>query len=197
MTPEDVLSFWFGPEHPDHPHGQMRAEWWIKDPEFDASIRERFGAAVDDARQGGLASWTETPRGALALLILLDQFSRNLFRGDPRTWSEDARSQAIALAMIERGDDLVLPPVLRSFAYMPLMHAEDLRLQDRGVALFETLAEGAPAPLKEALTGTVRYAVIHRDIVARFGRFPHRNAVLGRESSPEEVEFLKGPDSSF
>ncbi len=197
MTPADVLSFWFGPADPAHPHGQSRAEWWKKDPAFDQQIRERFGAAVQDASEGGLDGWAQTPRGALAQIILLDQFSRNLFRGDPRTWAQDGRCQALSVAALDRGDDQELPHLQRLFLYMPLMHAEDAELQERCVALFEALPKDAPGELKQTLSGNLRFAEIHRDIVVRFGRFPHRNAILGRESTPEEIAFLQEPNSSF
>ncbi len=197
MTPADVLSFWFGPADPAHPHGESRAAWWKKDPAFDEQIRDRFGAAVEDASQGRLGDWAQTPSGALAQIILLDQFSRNLFRGDPLTWAQDGRCQELCLAALDRGDDQKLPHLRRLFLYMPLMHAEDAGMQERCVALFDALPKDAPAELKQTLSGNLRFAEIHRDIVVRFGRFPHRNAILGRESTPEEIAFLNEPDSSF
>ena len=174
--PEEVLSFWFA----DPPR------WWRKDPAFDAEVRDRFLAVHGAVERGEHEDWLETARGALAYVIVLDQLSRNMFRGTARMFAGDARARAAARRAVDRGDDRTLSEAERSFLYMPFMHSEDLADQDRGAGLF---ASGAPAEL--------RYAEQHRDIVRRFGRFPHRNALLGRESSPEEQEFLKQPGSSF
>lgn len=173
---DEVLRFWFA--DPDR--------WWVKDPAFDAEIRDRFGALHAAIERGEHEAWLDTPRGALAYVIVLDQFSRNIFRGTPGMFAADARALAATNAAIARGHDAALSPQERGFLYMPLMHSEALADQDRSVALFGALG-----------TGQLDYAERHRDIVRRFGRFPHRNAILGRASTPEELEFLTQPGSSF
>ncbi len=196
---DDVLEFWFsaltaeGAVEPD-----VSARWWKKDPDFDELIRKRFGETHQQAASGTLDEWATTPRGRVALVILLDQFSRNLFRGDARTFAQDPKALALALEGIERGEHERIAPMEAYFLLMPLMHSEDRDAQNRVGGLFESLAASTEAEgPKKLLLGGAHYAKLHRDIVVRFGRFPHRNAVLGRESTPEEVEFLKQPGSSF
>ncbi len=192
---DEILEFWFGPDmHPDAEHQKM---WWVKSPELDASIRERFGAAFEEACGGGLDSWLATPRGTLAHIILLDQFSRNLFRDDPRAWAMDGRSLALVLDGLERGVDRELPPYGRSFFYMPLMHAEDRGRQAQCLGCIEGLLSELDEPLREEMGGYLHASHAHKAIVDRFGRFPHRNGILGRESTDEEREFLTQPGSSF
>ncbi|MDZ5632939.1 DUF924 family protein [Janthinobacterium sp. GMG1] len=188
---QDVLDFWFLP--PDNPdYGQSRMEWFRKDDGFDAQIRERFGALIDAAIDGGLREWDATPHGALARLIVLDQFTRNVYRGTPRAFAGDARALALAIALTQAGQDGQLPPMLRAFAYLPFEHAEDLAMQARAVELFQLLSQAQPG-----FDGMLDYAERHQEVIARFGRFPHRNAILGRASTPQEVEFLRQPGSSF
>jgi uncharacterized protein (DUF924 family) len=189
-----IFEFWFGAlDEKGSPSVEHSARWWRKDPAFDAAIAEEFGADIERASRGELDDWKETPRGRLALVILLDQFSRNVYRDTPRAFANDARALALAEEGIERGEDRELSVVERSFLYMPLMHAENLAVQERAVAVFRRANEELEGSFEQAL----EYAIRHRDIVARFGRFPHRNAILGREPTPEEVEFLKQPGSSF
>ena len=186
-----VLDFWFLP--PDNPgYGQSRAEWFRKDEAFDARIAERFGALIDDALAGGLRAWEATPHGALARLIVLDQLTRNVHRGTPRAFAGDAQALALAQSLTEQSLDQQLPPMLRAFAYLPFEHAEDLAMQARAVELFQLLSQAQPG-----FDGMLDYAQRHQEVIARFGRFPHRNAILGRPSTPEEVEFLRQPGSSF
>ena len=186
-----VLDFWFLP--PDNPgYGQSRAEWFRKDEAFDARIAERFGALIDDALAGGLRAWEATPHGALARLIVLDQLTRNVHRGTPRAFAGDAQALALAQSLTEQGLDQQLPPMLRAFAYLPFEHAEDLAMQARAVELFQLLSQAQPG-----FESMLDYAQRHQEVIARFGRFPHRNAILGRPSTPEEVEFLRQPGSSF
>jgi uncharacterized protein (DUF924 family) len=186
-----VLDFWFGaPGSPEH--GRAREVWWRKDPAFDASIAARFGALVETAIAGGLEDWSAEAPSALARVILLDQFTRNIFRGTARAFAGDERALAAARAMVASGQDLQLAPQPRAFAYMPFEHAEDLAAQDEAVRLFGALEAAAPD-----VTGMVDYALRHQAIVRRFRRFPHRNAALGRVSTPEEIEFLTEPGSSF
>jgi uncharacterized protein (DUF924 family) len=185
----DVLDFWFADTNAAH--------WFAADAAFDAQIRERFGSAADAAANGRLDGWAASPSGWLALLILLDQFPRNLHRGDSRAWAQDASAQRVALSGIARGDDRRLPPLQRMFAYLPLEHAEDKALQQQSVALFEALCAEVPPPQRERFEEFLDYARRHRDVIARFGRFPHRNAVLDRTSTPEEMVYLAQPDSGF
>ena len=181
-----VLGFWFGSDN------ASRAEWFRKDVAFDAEIAQRFGALVERALNGELLEWQDDPRGALARIVLLDQFTRNVFRDTPRAFAGDTLALAAARALVAGGQDLSLPPVQRSFVYLPFEHSEDLATQDEGVRLFGALAASAPES-----TDTLSYAQRHRDIIARFGRFPHRNAVLGRESTLQELAFLTQPGSRF
>ena len=153
-------------------------------------MRARFGDAIDAALAGTLpAAWAAAP---LAELLLLDQFTRNVFRGTPRAFAGDARALALAQALVDSGAHLALHPLERAFAYLPFEHAEDRAAQERGVALFAALATGDPY-----FDDTLDYARRHRDIVQRFGRFPHRNAIIGRPSTPDETAFLQQPGSSF
>lgn len=188
---QEVLDFWFLP--PDNPdYGQSRAEWFRKDDGFDAQIRARFGALIDAAIDGGLREWDATPHGALARLIVLDQFTRNVYRGTPRAFAGDAQALALAIALTQAEQDGQLPPMLRAFAYLPFEHAEDLAMQARAVELFQLLSQAQPG-----FDGMLDYAERHQEVIARFGRFPHRNAILGRASTPQELEFLRQPGSSF
>jgi uncharacterized protein (DUF924 family) len=186
-----VLDFWFGaPGSPTS--GLSRPEWWRKDAAFDAEIRARFGALIERALRGELESWAATPQGALAQVLLLDQFTRNAFRDTARAFAGDARALAAAQAMVGRRQDEALPPEQRAFAYMPYEHAEGLAAQDEAVRLFGRLAALSPTH-----TDQLGYARRHRAIVERFGRFPHRNRILGRRSTAEEEAFLQEPGSGF
>jgi len=187
---QPVLDFWFlTPDNADH--GKSRPEWFRKDPAFDESIRARFAAMIERAVAGGYREWDIDLHGALARIILLDQFTRNVFRDTPRAFAGDPLAEEAALAMIESGRDRLLHPLERWFVYLPLEHAEDLEIQERSLGLFAALAKD------EGMGDIMQYAQRHRDIIARFGRFPHRNKILGRPSTPEEVEFLKQPGSGF
>jgi len=188
-TAQDVLDFWFAEANAAH--------WFAADDAFDARIRERFGSAVQAAADGRLDDWARTPSGWLALLILLDQFPRNLYRDDPRAWAADAGAQRVALSGLARDDDRQLPAVQRVFAYLPLEHAEDPALQRRSVALFEALLAEAVAEQRRPFEDYLDYARRHREVIARFGRFPHRNAALGRPSTPEELHYLAQPGAGF
>ena len=186
---QDILDFWFDPAHAVH--------WFVADASFDARIRERFGSATRDAVQGRLDSWAASPDGWLALLILLDQFPRNLYRGSAGAWAADVNAQRIALSGLDDGFDQSLPPLQRVFAYLPLEHAEDLALQQRSVALFEALHAAAPPAQHERYAGFLDYARRHCEVIARFGRFPHRNVALGRASSADERVYLAQPGAGF
>ena len=193
---EEVLAFWFAPDAPASSEDgagafPTRRHWFHKDPAFDATIRERFGALMAQAVAGGLGEWCDTPRGALARVILLDQFTRNAFRDTPDAFAGDARALATASDAIARGHDRALAPVERWFLYMPFQHSESVDEQRRSVDLFRALARDT------GLTEPVDWAERHAEVVRLFGRFPHRNAILGRASSPEEIEFLRSPGSRF
>ena len=164
---------------------------------FDAEIAARFGDLVKRAAAGELEGWRDTPTGALALVIVLDQFSRNLHRGSPLAFANDPAARDVAKDVRARHFDRALAPVERSFLYLPYEHAEDRALQEESVALFTELAAEAPPEVAEYLRETLDYARRHRDVIARFGRFPHRNGALGRASTAAEIEFLKEPGSSF
>lgn len=188
--PAAVLEFWFGvPGSPGY--GRARREWFAKDPAFDAEIRRRFLALHASAALGECDRWAASPRELLALVIVLDQFSRNLYRDDARAFSQDGRALSAAKLLLEREWDRQLAPLERQFAYLPFEHAEDLAEQDRAVALFAALEAF------EETRGLTEWAGKHRAIVRRFGRFPHRNAALGRETTPEEAAFLLEPGSRF
>ena len=186
----EVLDFWFGREG-DPEYGQFRDEWFRQDPEFDARVTDKFAGLYEEAAAGELDNWRDDAESCLALVIVLDQFPRNMFRGDGRTHAEDDRAFGVSAYAVEHALDRELPAFQRMFLYMPFMHSENVEDQRRSVQLFERLAreEGAP--------DVVSYAVGHRDIIERFGRFPHRNEILGRETTPEEAVFLTTEGSSF
>ncbi len=189
MTEADaVLDFWFGQPRV----AQARAEWFRKDAAFDALIRERFGATIEAALAGGLRDWEGRPEGRLARIVVLDQFTRNAFRDTPRAFAGDALALAAARELAARGEDRALPPLMRGFAYLPFEHAEDLAEQREALRLFAALGADHPSQ-----AGLLEWAQKHHDIVARFGRFPHRNAILGRASTAEETAFLREPGSRF
>jgi len=179
VEPSEILSVWFAPE--------SRPKWFKPDDAFDAALRRRFEPALEKARADWLGAWLETPEPALAHIILLDQVPRNIYRGTPKAFAWDDLALDLADQAVKAGLDAKLGPEERQFLYMPFMHSERLADQERGVALFTALG------LEEPLDFMKR----HRDVIARFGRFPHRNAILGRESTPEEMAFLEQPGSSF
>jgi len=189
---DDVLAFWFGSEPTTAAELDARGKLWFGGSEaIDRDIRERFGDLVERARRGELDDWTATPRGALALLILIDQFSRNIHRGTAASFSADEKALGIARAGFDSGLFDALSPIERVFAALPFQHAEDVDCQKRAVALgVEAALSGAPH-LRKFLVSSVDFARRHLDVVTRFGRFPHRNAVLGRNSTPEELRYLE------
>lgn len=170
-SPDEIVSFW-------RTAGTER--WFTKDAAFDDEIRERFFETYEAAAGGKLSDWEQNAQGALALLILLDQFPRNIFRGDPRAFATDPVALAIAAGAIVRGFDSQVPSELRSFFYLPFEHSEDFADQERGIAFYTAAGD----------TENLKWAKVHADIIRRFGRFPHRNAVLGRSTTPEEQVFL-------
>jgi uncharacterized protein (DUF924 family) len=187
----EVLDFWFGKPGEAH-HLQTRPEWFRKDEAFDVLIAQRFGALIDAGLRGDLAPWAAQPLSSLAQIVVLDQFTRNTRRGTAGVFAGDAQALATARALVAAGDDLRLAGVQRQFVYLPFEHSETLADQTECLRLFEQLGRDEPA-----LAGLLEWAQKHYDIVARFGRFPHRNAALGRNSTAEEIEFLKQPGSGF
>lgn len=186
-----ILDFWFLPE--DHPgSGTYRAEWFRKDDAFDAAIRAGFGAEVDAALKGAACHGSD--RALLARILLLDQFTRNIFRNTPRAFAGDAQALAFAETLVAAGRDKNLSPWQRWFAYLPFEHSESRLDQERSVALFAGLCREIQS---DAFNSAYDYAIRHREVIARFGRFPHRNAILGRESTAAEIAFLEQPGSSF
>lgn len=192
---EDILTFWLGDAlESDWPADNRSGLWFGGRADQDRLIATRFGDLVEQALEGGLTAWEAHLPSRLALIILLDQFTRNIHRGQARAFAGDARAQQLALRTLQAGEDMALPRVGRVFLYMPLMHAEDLALQEECVARFSILVEQAPAALQPTLANNLKFAREHRDIVATYGHFPHRNATLGRQSTPAELAFLQnGP----
>ena len=192
MTYQAVLDFWFGaPGSPEA--GQPRRAWFVKKDDFDDAIRTRFGATIEQALAGGLRDWDAAgPQGVLARILVLDQVTRNAYRNTAQSFAGDALALAAARQLVDTGADRALPPLGRAFVYMPFEHAEDAYMQERAVELFGVLAAEHPG-FDEMLD----YAHRHRGVIARFGRFPHRNAILGRASTPEEIDFLRQPGSRF
>ncbi len=186
--PDAVLDFWFGPLGQ---RGTSRREWFRKDAAFDAEIRARFAELHEQAARGGLEAWRASPESMLALVIILDQFSRNIHRGQARAFAQDGLARDCAVEALARRDDLGFLPVQRQFLYLPLEHSEDLADQDKAVELMRSLEAF------EGTRGLTQWAEKHRAIIERFGRFPHRNAVVGRQSTAEELAFLAQPGSGF
>jgi uncharacterized protein (DUF924 family) len=190
---QQILGFWFDdPANPNSEYGQQRKMWFRKDPNVDQRIRDQFLSAYEQARHSLPEAWLETPRTALALTILLDQFPRNMFRGTPRSFEADAQALQVAEVAIARGHDQAVLPVERMFFYLPFEHSENLTHQHQAVAYFEALVKSAPD-----FQSTLDYAYRHRDVIAQFGRFPHRNEILNRPNTAAEVAFLQQPGARF
>jgi uncharacterized protein (DUF924 family) len=186
QRPEDVLEFWFGS---GAEYGKRHKHWFEKDVAFDAEIRSRFLALHERLASGH--EWLDPARACLARILVLDQFPRNMFRGTPRAFASDALALAAARHAVAQRYDVGVLPVERVFVYLPFEHSEALADQEQACRLCQPLAAYPET------ADTLRYAIAHRDIIQRFGRFPHRNAILGRESTPDELEFLRQPGSSF
>lgn len=179
MTPETIIDFWFDEIEPKL--------WWVKDAEFDALIDQRFGLLVQQAKAGELYHWRATPQGRLAEVIVLDQFSRNIYRDTPEAFAADPMALALAQEAVAHGADTELKAKQVPFLFMPYMHSESKKIHDIAMILFS----------REAAAGNLAFEQRHKAIIDRFGRYPHRNGILGRESTPEELVFLSEPGSSF
>jgi len=197
-SPDEVLDFWFADALDSAEAAERRVPVWFgSDEAFDREIRTRFSALPDLAHAGGLDGWRGEPRSALALVIVLDQFPRNLHRGSGHSFLCDDRALEVAREAIAAGLDAELHPLEAVFLYLPYEHAESLPHQERCVELYERLAARAPAGLETQFEGFCEYARRHREVIRRFGRFPHRNAVLGREPTPDETTYLSGGGDTF
>ena len=197
-TRQSIFDYWFGSNPDDAGVAAERSTlWWSKDASVDSEIRSRFRHYVKEASSGRLDGWAATPRGRLALILLTDQFPRNMFRDTPEAYSYDPVALSWCLQGLETGADRLLRPIERVFFYLPLEHSESLPHQNESVRLFQDLARGVGSDHQTVFEGYVDYATRHRDIIARFGRFPHRNRTLGRKSTPEERLFLAKPGPSF
>ena len=197
-TPDSVREYWFGSTLDDAAIAAERASfWWSKNPEVDDAIRRRFENYVIKAASEDLTDWTSNPQGRLALILLTDQFPRNIFRDSPKAFAFDSHALALCRDGLDTGCDLELRPIERVFFYLPLEHSELLTNQEQSVSLFEKLVHAIGANQKPPFEEYLDFAVRHRDIIKRFGRFPHRNKVLGRVSTPEELSFLEQSGSSF
>ncbi len=197
-TRNELLGIWFGDEEDDMRAGERQAAlWWGQSGETDDMLGARFGQAASAAAAGTLDHWTGSPKGRLALILLLDQLPRVIHRGTPGAFAQDEKARHLANLGLESGADRLLRPIERVFFYLPFEHSEDRTDQELSLKLYEALAAEVPDEWKKAFDSYVDFAVRHKEIIDRFGRFPHRNAVFGRESIPEEIEFLKEPGSAF
>ncbi len=195
---QDILGFWFGAGSDDATTAVRQASlWWRKDPDTDAGLRERFGPWVEAAGEGRLDDWGETPPGRLALILLTDQLPRNIHRETPGMYRYDGIARRLCIDGVSNGMDTVLRPIERVFFYLPLEHSENADHQAWCVDLMRGLVRDAPSEWASTFKEFVDHAEAHQRIIDRFGRFPHRNAILGRESSDEERAFLAEPGSSF
>ena len=197
-TPEAILDYWFGAPGSAAEISQRQSKLWFgKLPEKDRDISERFTPTFNAVIAGALDPWAQSPKGRLALVIVLDQFPHHIHRDTPQAFAQDAKSLALSMAALASGEDKHLTPIERVFLYLPLEHAESLARQDLSVAQYQQLASEAMESERTLFDNFLDYAHKHREVVLRFGRFPHRNDILGRPSSPEEITFLKQPGSRF
>lgn len=190
---QEILTFWFGNSlDPDHSYKKRKKLWFGKSESFDQTIQQTFERTYEQAKAGHYKAWQATPEGCLSLILLLDQFPRNIFRGHPDAFATDQKALKITQKAIAQGFDQELLPVQRMFIYLPLEHSENRDHQQQAVTLFQALADE-----HQELNDTYIYALKHQSVIERFGRFPHRNEILDRPSTDEEIEFLQQPGSSF
>lgn len=197
-TWQAVLEFWLGPLDDNGLAGpDASPRWWKKDPTFDAEITERFATTYDWIAAGGHAEWAVEPRGRLAAIIVLDQFARNMFRDTPGMYAQDELARCLVHEGIKAGADKALQTDERVFMYMPMMHSETLAEQRYAEELFAAMRDELEGPARERIASNVRFAAMHREVVEQFGRFPHRNGILGRPNTPEEDAYLSKPGAGF
>ena len=195
---EAILAFWFKQHELSAPQIDRRMDIWFgEDPAFDHEIRQKFSADVDRASEGKLDHWADEPRGRLALILLLDQFRRNIYRGTSKAYEKDMAALKLCVEGAMQKKDRGLTPIQRAFFYMPLQHAESLKVQTKSVELFSRLADAVSPTFQETFLTIAQFAELHRDIIEQFGRFPHRNALLGRDNTSEEDEYLAGDAPDF
>ncbi len=193
-----ILDFWFGDSTDDVQIIEQKSSlWWRKDEELDREIESAFSDGLKRLIAGQLTAWKQDAESLLAMVILADQFSRNIYRNKAKAFAQDELALALTVEGLETRVDLKLGIVQRIFFYMPLEHSESLSIQDCSVEMFEQLCESAPENARQKIKRNLDYAISHRDVIEKFGRFPHRNAILGRESRPEEIEYLKQSGSGF
>lgn len=197
-SPETICEYWFGSSDNDLEVAKQHSkQWWSKNVEVDAEIKTRFASYLPRVVNGELDQWQESALGTLALILLTDQFPRNMFRGAAQAFAYDAIARNLCKQGLKKDIDQKLRPIQRVFFYIPLEHSESLADQEQCLQLFRQLANSAEPALQPTLTDYIDFAIRHRDIIERFGRFPHRNALLDRESTPAELAFLETPGSSF
>ena len=193
-----ILDFWFAPKESDTAAIDSRMELWFgTDQEVDQELDERFGSLLKQAAAGELDDWAATPEGRLALIILLDQWTRNIHRGSSAAFEHDRKALSLCVEGVNRGDHKHLDPFQQAFMFMPLQHAESVKVQEKSVEVFQALAQSVPDTLRETFDNMAHYAELHRDIVKQFGRFPHRNKLLGRDNTSEEDAYLSGDTPVF
>ncbi len=196
MSIKEIIEFWFGENHKKTPL-QNSKKWFTKDPKFDAEVSALFKPTLQHIAEGGLADWNETPQGSLAYILLTDQFPRNIFRNQKTSFAFDPYALIASKFGVQHGLDEELSWIERTFYYLPFEHAEDIKMQEEALRLFQNLQRSIPKEFADYGDSTYDYAIRHWEIIKKFGRFPHRNLILRRDSTPEEIEFLKQPDSSF
>jgi len=198
VSPSEILEFWFADTLTSGPYSGTHSQLWFrKDADFDAEIERRFGSLPEAALRGELDAWRDEPASTLALVIVCDQFPRNLYRGSARAFEFDPFAREVACEAIDKGLDEQLHPIQAVFLYLPLEHSEDVALHDRCLQLFERLEERAPAALRPRIESFCGYARSHGEIIRRFGRYPHRNALLDRAPTPEEAAYLDSGGETF
>jgi uncharacterized protein (DUF924 family) len=197
-TPEEVHAFWFADALGDPDRARRRLDFWFRStPQTDDEIRQRFAPTLKAASEGLLAHWEAAPQSRVALVVVLDQFPRNIHRRTAAAFRHDAHALAVARRGVAAGHSAALTAPERAFLIMPFQHCENLAVQRESVALFERLVTDAPPSFRAFAEGNLKYARLHLEIVERFGRFPHRNAILGRASTPEEIDYLKSKPETF
>jgi uncharacterized protein (DUF924 family) len=198
VTIEKILEFWFGTFPDAYSSDPASVEMWFENgSQYDQEIFIKFGETYERASSGEMDQWMDMPRGKLALIILLDQFSRHIHRNQAESFSQDLKAQEICIDGISAGDDFKLHPVERSFFYLPLEHAEDIERQELSVQAFAQLVQDVPEPHQQQFKSSLDYAVRHHYVIEQFGRFPELNEILGRESTGEELEFIESGEYSF